>query len=132
MHLLYIKRFMKEYLCWYAHEEPFVPHKTMIERMVRSTSSVSSVYRVVDDNNNPYKNMVMDAMIMNQGHTGHYPIVDEELNANATKFFYFLKDSDKLLNDGCTNHSTLSAVAQVFIIKLDHRLSEASYDRIVE
>jgi hypothetical protein len=79
---------MKKYICWYAQEEPFVPHKTIIENMVRSTSSASSVYRVVDDNNNSYKNMVMDAMIINQGYTGQYPIVDEELNANATKFFF--------------------------------------------
>jgi hypothetical protein len=26
------KRFMEEYLCWYAHREPFVPHKTMIKK----------------------------------------------------------------------------------------------------
>jgi len=30
------------------------------------------------------------------------------------------------------NHSKLSAVAQVFTIKLDHGLSEAGYDKITE
>ena len=30
------------------------------------------------------------------------------------------------------NHSKLSAVAQVFTIKLDHGLSEAGYDKIIE
>jgi len=29
MHLLQ-KRFMEEYLCWYAYVEPFVPHETML------------------------------------------------------------------------------------------------------
>jgi hypothetical protein len=31
IHLLQ-KRFMEEYLCWYAHKEPFVPHETMIKK----------------------------------------------------------------------------------------------------
>jgi len=43
-----------------------------------------------------------------------------------------LKDSNELLWDGCTNHSKLSVVAQVFTIKSDHRLSEAGYDKIIE
>jgi len=50
----------------------------------------------------------------------------------VAKFFNLLKDSDKLLWDGCINHSKLSVIAQMFIIKLDHRLSEADYDIIVE
>ena len=39
----------------------------MIERVVGSTSSVNNVHGVVNDNSNPYKNMVMDVMRMNQG-----------------------------------------------------------------
>jgi len=61
--------------------------------------------------------MVMDAMRMNQGHTGQYLIVYEESNVDATMFFYLLKDSDEPLWDGCTNHSKLSAVAQIFTIR---------------
>jgi hypothetical protein len=49
MHFLQ-KEFIKEYMCWSAHGEPFVPHETMIERMVRSTSIASNVHRVVNDN----------------------------------------------------------------------------------
>jgi len=64
MHLL-LKEFMEKYLCWYAHGEPYIPHDTMIERMVGLTSSTSNVYGVVDDNSNPYRNMFMDAMRMN-------------------------------------------------------------------
>jgi hypothetical protein len=52
---------MEEYLCWYAHGEPFVPHESMVERMVGSTSSASKMHIVVNDNSNPYKTMVMDA-----------------------------------------------------------------------
>jgi len=31
MHLLQKKRFMKKYICWYAHEETYVPHDTMVD-----------------------------------------------------------------------------------------------------
>ena len=41
--------------------------------------------------------MVMDAMRMNQGYDSQCPILNEEPNANATKFFNHLKDSDELL-----------------------------------
>jgi len=76
--------------------------------------------------------MVMDAMRMNQGNVCQCPIVEEEPNTDAARFFYLLKDSDKPLWDGCTNHNKLSAVAQVFTIKSDHELSEAGYDKIIE
>jgi len=50
---------------WYTHGEPYLPYDTMIETIVGSTSSSSNVYGVIDDNSNPYKNMIMDAMRMN-------------------------------------------------------------------
>jgi hypothetical protein len=43
-----------------------------------------------------------------------------------------LKDSEEPLWDGCTNHSKLSVVAQVFTIKSNCGLSEAGYDRIIK
>jgi hypothetical protein len=49
VHLLH-KWFMEEYPCWYAHGELFVPHETMVERMVCSTSSASNVYGVETNN----------------------------------------------------------------------------------
>jgi len=64
MHLL-TKGFVEDYPCWYAHGELFVPNEIMVERVVRSISSASNVHEVVNDNGNPYKNMVMDAMRMN-------------------------------------------------------------------
>ena len=66
MHLL-IKGFIEDYLCWYTHKELFIPNKSMVKRVVGSTSSASNVHKVVNDNSNPYRNMVMDAMRMNQG-----------------------------------------------------------------
>jgi len=78
--------------------------------MVGSTSSSSNVHEVVDDNNNPYRNMVMDAMKINQYYADQCPIVDEESNADATRFFELLKESDEPLWDGCINHSKLSVV----------------------
>jgi hypothetical protein len=60
-----IKKVYEENLCWFAHIEPYVPYKTIIERMVRSTYSFSNMHGVIDDNRYPYRNMVMDAMRMN-------------------------------------------------------------------
>jgi hypothetical protein len=94
----------------------------MVERVVGSTSSVSNVHEVVNDNSNPYKNIVIDAMRMNQGNVSECPIVEEEPNADATRFFDLLKEFDEPLWDGCTNHSKLSAVAQVFTVKSNHGL----------
>jgi len=64
MHLLH-KGFMENYQCWYAHGEVFVSERRMKERVVGSTSSASNVHEVENDNTNPYRNMVMDAMRMN-------------------------------------------------------------------
>jgi hypothetical protein len=49
--------------------------------------------------------MVMDAMRMNQCNASQCPIIEEEPNADATKFFDLLKDSDEPLWDSCTNNS---------------------------
>ena len=92
---------------------------------------LATCHEAANDNTNPYRNMVMDAMRMNQDNVSHCPIV-EEPNADAARFFDLLKDSDEPLWDGCTNHNKLSAVAQVFTIKSDHGLSEASYEKIME
>jgi ferredoxin-thioredoxin reductase catalytic subunit len=85
MHLLH-KGFMEDYLCWYAHGELFVRNESMRERVVGSTSSASNVHGVANDNSNPYRNMVMDAMRMNQGNVSQCPIVKEKPNADAARF----------------------------------------------
>jgi len=118
--------------CDNAHGEVFVSKRRMEEMVVGSTSSASNVYEAANNNTNPYRNMVMDAMRMNQGNVSQCPIVEEEPNADAARFFDLLKDFDEPLWDSCTNHSKLSAVAQVFTIKSDHGLSEAGYDKIIE
>jgi len=92
----------------------------MKESVVGSTSSASNVHEAANDNTNPYKNMVMDAMRMNQDNVSQCPIVEEEPNADAARFFDLLKNSDESLWDGCTNHSKLLAIAQVFTINSDH------------
>jgi len=91
------KRFIEDYLYWYAHRELFLPNKSMVEKVVGSTSSASNVHEVVNDNSNPYRNMVMDAIIMNQGNVSQCPIIKEEPNADATRFFDLLKDYDEPL-----------------------------------
>ena len=74
----------------------------------------------------------MNVMKMNQGYTSQYPIIDEEPNTNATRFFDLLKDCDELLWDGCINHSKLSVVEHVFNIKSHHSLSDIGYDNIIK
>ena len=71
--------FKERYLCWFAYRELYVHHKTMVERMVGSTSSSNNMHEVVDDNSNPYRNLVMDAMRMNQGNVGQCPIIEKNL-----------------------------------------------------
>jgi hypothetical protein len=39
---------MKKYLCWYAHEEPYIPHDIMVEMIIGSTSSSRNVHGVVE------------------------------------------------------------------------------------
>jgi hypothetical protein len=96
--IFYKKRFMEKYLCWFAQEKPYVPYKTMIERMVELTSSSSNVYEVVNDNSNYYRSMIMDAMRMNyQGDASECSIINEEPNADASRFFDLLKDFYELL-----------------------------------
>jgi hypothetical protein len=90
------------------------------------------VHGVANDNSNPYRNMIIDAMRMNQSNVSQCSIVEEEPNVDAAKFFDLLKDYDEPLWDGCMNHSKLSTAAQVFTIKSDHGLSEAGYDKIIE
>jgi hypothetical protein len=86
---------MERYLCWFAHEKPYIPHDTMVEMMVGSTSNSSNVYEVVYNNSSSYINMIMDVMRMNQGYADQYPIIDKEPNANAIRFFDLLKYLDE-------------------------------------
>jgi hypothetical protein len=91
---------MEKYLCWFTYGEPYVPYKTMVERMVESTYSSSNVHGVVDDNINHCKSMIMDAMRMNQSDSDQCSIIDEEPNIDTTSFFDLLKDYDEPLWDG--------------------------------
>ena len=86
MHLLH-KKFMENYQCWYAHREVFVSKRRMRERVVGSTSSASNMHETANDNTNPYMNMVMDAMRMNQGNDSQCPIVEED-PASSTQRVY--------------------------------------------
>jgi len=131
MHLIR-KEFMENYQCWYAHGEVFGSKRRMEETEVGSPSSTSNVHEAANDNTNPYRNMVIGAIRMNQGNVSQCPIVEKEPNADAARFFDLFKDSDEPLWDGCTNYSKLSAIAQVFTIKSDHGLSEVRYDKIIK
>jgi hypothetical protein len=55
------------------------------------------MHGVINDNSNPYRKMVMDAMGMNQGNVNQCLIVEEEPTTDATRFFDILKDSNEPL-----------------------------------
>jgi len=71
------------YLCWFIHREPYIPHETMVERISGSTFSSSNMHEVIDENSNPYRNIIIDVMGMNQSYVGQCLIVDEESNVDT-------------------------------------------------
>ena len=84
----FTKKFMKSYLCWFAHEKSYIPREIIVERMVGLTFSSSNIHEVVNDSNN--MNMVIYAMMMNQSYVSQYLLmVDKQLNANPIMFFIF-------------------------------------------
>jgi hypothetical protein len=64
----------------------------MVEKMVGTTSSSSNVHDVVDDNSNPYRNMIIDTLRMNQCYASKCFIKNKEPNADSVRFFDLLKD----------------------------------------
>ena len=85
MHLLQ-KRVHGKYMCWFAYEEPFF-YENMVEKMVMSNFSSSTMHGVINYNSNRYRSMIMDAMRINKCDAGEFAIVDEESNVDATRFF---------------------------------------------
>jgi hypothetical protein len=83
----------------------------MEEQVVGSTSSANNMHEVGNKNSNPYRNMVMDAMRMSEGNISECPIIEEEPNADAAKFFYLLKDFDEPLWDGCVARQKIRAAS---------------------
>jgi len=45
--------------------DQIINRETMVEKIIGSTSSYKNVYKVVDENSNLYRNMIMDTMRMN-------------------------------------------------------------------
>jgi hypothetical protein len=131
MHLLR-KGFVEKYLCWFAYEEPYIPYKTMLERIVGSTSTFRNINEVVDDNCSRYRSMMIDTIKINYGYSGESSRVDEESNIDAVRCFELFKDFDESLWDGCTNYSNLSAITRVFTVKSEYGLSKTHYDNIIE
>jgi len=72
-----------ENTCVGLHTENHVLYKTMVERMVGSTSNSNNMHGVINDNSNRYRSMIMDAMWMNECDAGEFLIVDEEPNIDV-------------------------------------------------
>jgi hypothetical protein len=50
----------------------------MLDRIIRSTSSYRNINKIVDDNSNCYRIMVMDATRINHGYSGDDSYVNEK------------------------------------------------------
>ena len=99
--------------------------------MVGSTSNSTNIHGFADDNSNPYRSMVVDAMRINHSYSGEGSCVDEK-KIQIQLFFYIYKKSNETLYDECINNNKLLVIVQVFIINLDYDTSEAAYDNIIE
>jgi len=89
MHFLQ-KKFMKKILVLVFTQRNICSLWNHDKKDVGSTFSSNNIYRVVDDNNNNYKSMIIDAILrMNQGYASEYSIVDEKPNADTTRFLNF-------------------------------------------
>jgi len=88
---------MEDYLYWNAHGELFVCKESKVKMAVGLTFTANNVHGVANDNSNPYNNMAMDAMRMNQDNVSQCPIIEEEPNTDTTRFFDLLKDFDEPL-----------------------------------
>jgi hypothetical protein len=62
-----------------------------LERIVGSTFISNNIHKVINDNNNCYRNMVMYAIRINHGYLGECLYIDEESNVDTNKFFISFK-----------------------------------------
>lgn len=75
-------------------KKPYVPYQTMLEMMINSNSSFSNIHEFVDNNNNPYRSVVMNAMRMNYDYSGDGSLdilLYKEPNLDTTRFFKTFK-----------------------------------------
>ena len=83
---LYYNGFLLTYTNWFFHGE---------ERWAKETSNVDTV---VGDSNNPYRDMIQDAMLEeNVGET----LIKEDPNSSAYKSYNLLEEADEPLWDEC-------------------------------
>jgi hypothetical protein len=66
----------------------------MLKMIVGSTSSSNNIHKVVYDNSNRYRSMVIYVIELNHSYSCEGSHVDKEPNIDATRFLKFLKDSD--------------------------------------
>ena len=95
MHLK--KKFVEKYLCWFIHEEPYIPYKTMLEMIVGLIFISNNIHEVVDGNSYCYRSMVMNAMRINHCYSSENLCGDGEPNLDAGRSFELLRDFDESL-----------------------------------
>jgi hypothetical protein len=61
----------------------------MLKRIIGSASSYRNIYKVINDNSNYYKSMIIDVMRINYGYSSKCLCFNEEPNIDTTKVFTF-------------------------------------------
>jgi hypothetical protein len=77
-----------------TQKKPYVSYQTMLEMMVNSNSSFSKIHEFVDENNNPYRSVIMNAMRMNYDYSGEGSLdilLYKEPNLDTIRFFKIFK-----------------------------------------
>lgn len=72
------------------YEEPYMPHETMLERIVDSSFSSINIHEFVYDNQSLFRSMIIDVMRMDYSYLGEglYNIfLDEEPNIYRAMLF---------------------------------------------
>jgi len=138
---LYRKGFTKQYMQWVAQGEPIGSNPSYTGESSLRNSADSMGLPVMEETNNPYRDMIVDAIGYTGGRTefgsnaNNIDVpecnMEEEPNAEAQEFYNLLKDANTPLWDGCKNQTKLSFISQMLNVKSEYNLSQACYNRIM-
>lgn len=131
---LYSRGFMDNYRVWVAQGETLVTNAPVIGDLpsgidCESAGGSDSLGR--DETEQPYRDMIYDALGQENMDTDDESEFGEEPNAKAKQFYSMLDDADTPLWDGCTKQTKISFVSQMLSIKTDYNLSETCYNRLM-
>lgn len=121
--------FERGYTVWLAHGESYrstastAQGKTVNEESSRRDGGIGMRYMVFDAAGPNFD--------WNYNEDEHFGSNYQEPNHDAHRLYKLLNDADEPLWNGCTRHSTVSAVSQLLNIKSEFNLPQSCYDRLM-